>query len=129
MEVSAKTVVTHGSYWEGVVLTANILGCEAVFLSSVAKYCVWVKNSSNDALEYIVLAWHVQISNFICTLYTKHVSTVCKEHHCNAGHCFASFELVFPFKCVLGNANVEQEFWRLYMQVTHGGEMSDDHCL
>jgi hypothetical protein len=73
MELGAKPLVTHGSYSEGVVLTSSILGCEEIFLSSVAKYHVWVKKSSNDALEDTVVTWHVQISYFICTLYTKHL--------------------------------------------------------
>jgi len=42
---------------------------------------------------------------------------------------FSSFEVVSPFKCILGNADLEQEFWTLYKQVTHGGEISDDHFL
>jgi hypothetical protein len=73
MELSAKHLVTRGAYSEGVLLTVRILGCEKIFLSSVVKYCVWAKNSSDGALEDTVLTWHVQISYFMFTLYTKHL--------------------------------------------------------
>ena len=73
MELGAKPLVTHGSYSEGVVLSVSILGCEEIFLSSVVKYCVWVKKGSDDALEGTVITWHVQILYFICTLYTGHL--------------------------------------------------------
>jgi hypothetical protein len=73
MELVAKPLVTHGSYSEGVVLTVSILGCEEIFLSSVVKYCVGVKKSSDDALEDTVVTWHVKILYFICTLCTGYL--------------------------------------------------------
>ena len=73
MELGAKPLVTRGSYSEGVILTVSILGCQEIFLSSALKYFVWVKKSSDDALEDTVVTWHDQISYFICTLSTRHL--------------------------------------------------------
>lgn len=129
MKLSAKHLVTQGSYSEGVLLTVRILGCEEIFLSSVAKYCVWVKNSFDDALGDIVVTWHIQISYFICTLYTKHIRYSLYRTSLQHRTSFSSFALVFPFFLILGNANVEQEYLTLYKQVAHVGEISDDHFL